>query len=127
MSGPEATLELTLSTRGARLTGSVKREGSAAGSKPQLVLVRKDGIFEPLVGALDQNGVFSLENLAPGAYRVYAFDGAPDGAWEDDDFLKEVSSAGVDVELKESDSKTIEVPLLLKSKLLPTLQKLGME
>ena len=78
-------------------------------------------------GTFDQNGAFLLSDIAPGTYRLYAFEGVPNGAWEDSEFMQEVSGLGHELELVEGDVRNVEAPLLLKSKLAPILKKLGME
>ena len=76
---------------------------------------------------VDISEVFHFDGVAPGSYRLYAFEDVPDGAWEDDAFLNEVEGDGTKMDLSEREVKAIEVPLLTKSKLAATLRKLGME
>ena len=82
---------------------------------------------EAHVGTFDQNGGFSFDNLAPGAYKLYAFQEVSEGSWEDPDFVKEIKNGGVDIQLNEGNVQSTEVPLLLKSDLAPILRKLGLE
>lgn len=78
-------------------------------------------------GAFDQNGAFLFDNVPPGAYKLYAFDGVPDGVWDDSDLVKQISNLGADISLAEEETKAVDVRLLLKSDLVPTLKKLGLE
>ena len=66
-------------------------------------------------------------DLRPGAFKLYAFEGAPDGVWEDPDFMKEFSAAGVEVHMDEGETKNTDVPLIRQSDLAPVLKKLGLE
>jgi hypothetical protein len=127
LSGPESTLELVLSTRGTRLTGTVKRS-----SAPQVVLIpntldaaqREHGTR---LGVLDQNGVFTMNVIAPGAYTLFAFENVPEGSWTDSDFLKEIKSKGVEIQAGEAGTKTVEVPVILRSDIDGILSRLGID
>jgi hypothetical protein len=131
--GAASDLVLTLSARGAYLTGKVTKTGDQkdlAGGKvstPQVVLAPNGAPGDARLATLDQNGAFSLSDIAPGDYKLYAFEDVPDGAWEDSDFMKEVSGAGTDIHLAEGEVKSVEPPLVLRSAVAATLKKLGME
>ncbi len=126
----EGNLTLLLSARGAHLSGTLKRAADAPADPafpPQVVLLPKDA-DAPELAIFDQTGSFSFkDSIAPGDYQLYAFEGVPDGAWEDTAFMKEVSSSGVDIHLAEGESKNAEVSLLPHADLVPILRKLGME
>jgi len=121
-------LELVFSTHGARLSGTVT--GRAA--TPQVILIpdtpdaaRRE--HETRAAVFDQNGVFSLESIAPGSYKLYAFEKVPEGVWLDPDFLKEIESEGVAFVAAEGDAKIIQAPLLGKAETDRVLAKLGIE
>lgn len=127
-------LEVVFSTKGARLSGTVT--GNAA--MPQVILTPDDLIpddlnpdsaarreHETLAGVFDQNGVFSIESIPPGSYKLYAFENVPEGVWLDPDFLKEVESAGIAIKVAEGDVQTIQIPVLEKVESDPALAKLG--
>ena len=136
LTGAIENLILVLSARGARVTGTVVGTGEpkksveqakGAVSTYQVVLVRNGAPGDARLATFDQNGAFLLSDIAPGTYRLYAFEGVPNGAWEDSEFMQEVSGLGHELELVEGDVRNVEAPLLLKSKLAPILKKLGME
>jgi hypothetical protein len=121
---------LLLSTRGARLTGKTVSPATAdqsksAVAKAQVVLIPSGAPAR--LGTFDQTGTFTFQDLAPGLYKLYAFEGVPDGAWEDSDFMKELAGAGLEIRLAEGEVKSADVPLISKSDLALTLKKLGME
>jgi hypothetical protein len=127
ISGVEGSLVLTLSTNGARLVARVSGVREKNPLTPQVVLIPEKPQGETRLGLFDQNGVFSFNNLAPGAYKLYAFQEVPEGSWEDPDFVKEIKQRSVDILLSEGDVQSTEVPLLLKTDLAPILRKLGLE
>lgn len=129
--GPDAPLVLTLSGRGAHLTGAVttaadrKIDPDAA---PKVLLIPTEPSGETYIGVLDQNGMYSFDKmLAPGDYQLYAFEAIAQGLWEDAEFLKEVSAKGTDVKLGASDSQRVDIPLITKADLAQTLRKLGID
>ncbi len=124
VAGAGDILAVTVSTRGARL---VARISDAATTPSQVVLIPAPGHGDALAAVADQNGGFAFDNLAPGAYKLYAFQDVPDGLWEDPDFVKQIEDRGVDIQLKEGDAASKEAPLILKSDLAPILKKLGLE
>jgi hypothetical protein len=130
LTGVNGTLVLLLSTRGARLTGTAVRratdeQSKSAVSKPQVVLIGSG--MPARLGTFDQTGTFAFQDLAPGLYSLYAFEGVPDGAWEGPDFLKEFAGAGIEIRLAEGEVKSVDVSVISKSDVAPTLKKLGME
>jgi hypothetical protein len=117
--GPE--LLIVLSTRGARLTGTLTGEAA----HPQVVLIPAAG--QPRLGTFDQTHQFLFQDIPPGAYKLYAFDGVPGGAWEDAEFMKEVGSSATDLDLGEGDVKSVEIPVFPKADMARIVKKLGME
>jgi hypothetical protein len=124
LTGTGGNLLLVLSSRVAHLTG---RMITTAAGAPRIVLLPASSGDEVRQATLDQTGAFSFGDLRPGTYKLYAFEGAPDGAWEDADFMKEFSAAGVELHLDEGETKNADVPLIPKSDLAPVLKKLGLE
>lgn len=124
VTGAGGSLLLVLSTRVAHLTGRINT--TAAGA-PRIVLIPAGAGGEVRQATLDQTGAFSFGDLRPGAYKLYGFEGAPDGVWEDPDFMKEFSGAGVEIRLDEGETKNTDVPLIPMSDLAPVLKKLGLE
>jgi hypothetical protein len=121
-------LELVFSTHGARLSGTITGKPAT----PQVILIpdtsdaaRRE--HETRAAVFDQNGVFTLESIPPGSYRLYAFENVPEGIWLDPEFLKEVESSGVAFGAAEGDAKSIQVTLLGKTDTDRVLAKLGID
>ena len=79
---------------------------TAAVGAPRIVLIPAGAGDDVRQATLDQTGAFSFGDLRPGTYKLYAFEGAPDGVWEDPDFMKEFSAAGVEIHLDEGEVRT---------------------
>jgi hypothetical protein len=75
----------------------------------------------------DQNGIFTIKAIAPGSYKLYAFESVPDDIWLVPDFLKEVESLGVALKAAEGGLTTIQLPLMGKVATDRILAKLGLQ
>jgi hypothetical protein len=49
----------------------------------------------------DQNGHYSIQGIAPGSYKVYAFEDLPQGANQDPDFMKAFEKSAESVTIGE--------------------------
>jgi len=133
LTGDESSIELVLSTRGARVAVNMKREDAAAlVSAGRVVLIpdmesAEKRQYGTLVAVRDQNGAFSIGNIPPGTYRLFAFENVPDQAWTDAEFWKAIRSKGTELQISEGESKSADAPLLLKSEIAGLLIRLGME
>jgi uncharacterized protein (DUF2141 family) len=102
------SLEIVISTRAAQLRGHVEN-----GFAP-IVLAAPQGekagfpsFYVP--AGVDESGDFQFRNLAPGSYRIYAFESIEPGAWRDPEFLKNYAGLGTPVDLAEGPGPEIKV------------------
>ncbi len=132
VSSTEETLDVTLSSRGATVKGAVLGNALPGSAATQVVLLPDTAdsdskLSETHLGVLDQLNAFAVKDVVrPGGYTAYAFQGVPDGAWTDPEFIKGVESKGVRVAVAEGDVKVIEVPLIPQADLAALLVRLGM-
>jgi hypothetical protein len=125
--GAEGNLEVVLSSRGARVTGTVQQ---SSGSQVILIpgtsdIERREYLTQKEFS--DQNGSFSIHAIPPGSYLLYASKDIPEDAWSDPDFLLEVADKGVKLQLGEGEAKNVEVPALSKASVAQLLSRLGIE
>jgi hypothetical protein len=59
----------------------------------------------------DQSGHFSVPSLAPGNYKVFAWDRIEDGEYEDPEFLRSCEDAGKAIEIVEGQKTTVALAL----------------
>jgi hypothetical protein len=116
MKGSAGPLEITLSSLGARVEGTVTNEenlpvaGVWAVAVPEEPKRKQHYLFKSIT--TDQYGHFDLRGLAPGKYKLFSWDGVEQGEWEDTDFLKDSEEKGITIDLKGSDTKAIELTLI---------------
>jgi hypothetical protein len=129
-SGAADAIELTLSASGARVRGAIKGKGAASAAKVVLLPDTSDAelkLNETQLGVPDQSSAFTVKDaVRPGEYTLYAFEGVPDGAWTDAEFMEGIKGKGVRIKVNEGDVKAVEVPLIPRSDIAALLIRLGM-
>jgi len=137
--GVSGELLITLSYGVAVASGTVQMPQQDASSdtssnKPataaSVVLVpdelRPDGSgFE--YGNTTQTGTFTIKNVAPGRYHAYALEEMKRDQMDNPDFLKQLASKRVEVEVKENDKKQITLTLVPAADTQQMLAQLGIE
>jgi protocatechuate 3,4-dioxygenase beta subunit len=111
--GAQALLDVTISSRGARVQGAVVDNDNLPVTGVWVVLVpeetRRDQSRLYKKVATDQYGHYLLRGIAPGAYKIFCWDEVEDGAWEDPEFLKTYEERGQKVSLEDADTKTLDI------------------
>jgi hypothetical protein len=114
--GGSGSLDITISSRGAHISGTVLSEETLPVAGVWVVAVPEESRrkMERFYKAerSDQNGQFDLRGLAPGRYKLFSWDSVEEGAWQDSDFLKEFETKGESVEVQDADLKRTELKLL---------------
>jgi 5-hydroxyisourate hydrolase-like protein (transthyretin family) len=120
--GTDLSLELTMSSRVARLSGVVLDANSLPAAGATVVLIPDPphrGVFEQYKSTTtDQNGKFSMSGLTPGDYKVFSWDAideseeAYDADWFDPEWLKLYETKGESVHLEESGQKSVNLALI---------------
>jgi hypothetical protein len=104
-------MEVILSTNGATVEGAV---GNAVGA----VIVLEPGADQDFrrsryrVAKSDQTGHFKLTGVAPGEYRIYAFDDIDDGAWLDASYMAAYAGKGETVKVAERETRTVALRMI---------------
>ncbi len=109
-------LELTVSPKGGRFSGSVVTEGRQPFAGASVVLVpekqRRQQTYLFKSTTTDQSGVFTLRGISPGKYEIFAWEAVESGAWEDPDFLRDYEGEGRKIEITEGSSANLELKLI---------------
>ena len=109
-----APLDVVLSTRGGTLTGVVENARSQGVGFKTVVLVplaNKPPAWYK-TASTDYHGAFSMSNIAPGEYRVFAWGLVPDNAWFDPDVIARSEGRGRAVHVTESSTESIDVKII---------------
>jgi hypothetical protein len=111
--GAPANLEITVSSRGARVQGTVSDEDGLPAPGVQVALVPEASrrVLHRLYksGTTDQYGRFDIRGVAPGDYSLFSWEEVETGAWEDAEFLKPFQEKGEKISVQEGDQKTLNL------------------
>lgn len=115
--GPDGVtgLEIQISPAGGRMDGAVVNDQQQPAAGATVVLVpdperRRFSQYYRQTTA-DQDGRFSLRGIAPGDYKVFAWDDIEPGAWMDPDFVRTRESAGKSISIGEGAHETVALLL----------------
>jgi hypothetical protein len=122
------SLEVTISQKAPVLEGAlVDADGNpTAGTVTLVADPQRPGhpLLYPTASA-DQNGKFRFQAVAPGSYRIFAWESIPDGAHAVPDFIDSFMSMGERVELKEGERKTVAVKRISVDTMDTTIRRAG--
>lgn len=114
--GQAAPLIITIAPNAGQIDGAVidGKQQPAAGASVVLVpepkLRDQDWAYKTTTS--DQNGRFSLKNLDPGEYKLFAWEDVEYGEYMDPDFLKPVEDRGQDVSVHEGSRESVQLNLI---------------
>jgi len=116
--GGGAQLQVTISSHGARVQGAATDSDGLPAAGVWVVAVpdetRRSNFRLFKSQTTDQYGKFDLHGLAPGSYKLFSWTGIENNEWEDPDFLKPFEGNGEAVELRDEDSKTVNLKVIEK-------------
>ncbi len=111
--GAPATLEITISSHGARIQGTVSDADRLPAAGVWVVVVPDVGhrtqyrLYK--TQTTDQYGHFDLRGIPPGDYKLFSWEEVALGAWEDPEFLNAFEEKGEKVALQEGDQKMLNL------------------
>jgi hypothetical protein len=108
--GVDASLEVTISSRGARIQGSVTDADNLPAAGVWVVLIpdepRRKQFRLYKDRTTDQYGHFDLRGVAPGNYKLFSWERVERGEWEDPEFLKAFEDKGERITVQEGEGKS---------------------
>ena len=108
--GTNAGLEITLSSKGARVLGKVVDADDLSAAGVWVVLVpdepHRNARWLYKSGVTDQYGRFEIRGISPGTYKLFSWEEADSGAWMDPEFLKPFEGKGESITLQDNDQKS---------------------
>jgi hypothetical protein len=128
-SGSRGALAILLSPKAADLTGVVRNENGDSVPNISVTLWSPgrpaNGFHDPpRVANTDASGGFQLTNLAPGEYRVAAWEDIEPGLVQNPDFRARFESTATKATLTESSSTTVEMKVIRRDTILAEMGKL---
>ena len=111
--GSNGALEVTISSKGARVRGNVVDDDNLPAVGVSVALLPDEAhrgarrLYKST--STDQYGRFELRGITPGDYKVFSWEEAESGAWEDPEFMKPFEGKGEKITLQEGDQKTLNL------------------
>jgi hypothetical protein len=112
--GTTPDLSVVVSTVGGQITGSVKGDNGALPPGATVVLAPANRQRADLYrsATTDQAGTFTISTVAPGEYKLFAWDDVETGQWLDPEFLQVHENSGKAITVRESSKENAELQLL---------------
>jgi protocatechuate 3,4-dioxygenase beta subunit len=116
ISGPTSgTLEIVLSRDAGQVEGTVVDKDRKPVPNAQVVLVpeeRPERTDAFRLGSSDQNGHFTIKNVVPGNYKLFAWEDIEPFAYADPDFRRKYEELAMPLKVSESSKLTVEAKVI---------------
>jgi hypothetical protein len=112
---PPGPLDILLSSKAGQIEGRVINEQSQPVAGIQTVLIAdryRDQFDAYRTTVADSSGHFIFRGIAPGEYKIFAWEAIDDFAYYDPDFLRAFEQQGRPVSISESSRETADVKLI---------------
>jgi hypothetical protein len=111
--GEAGALEILISSRGARVQGTVTDADGLPQAGVSIVLVpdlsQRENYQKYKTQSTDQYGNFDLRGIAPGDYKLFSWVEVEQDAWQDPEFLKQFEEKGQRITLQDGDQSKVKV------------------
>jgi hypothetical protein len=125
--GVSGELEIVFAYGAAEVDGTIQfPEDSARSARVVLIADSATPSSRMRYAESDQNGTFNIKSLAPGFYHAYAFETLDPNLLENPVVANAIADRGVEVEVKESDKKQVQVALISQQEMRQILTRLGL-
>ncbi len=109
------SLEILLSTRGGRIDGSIVDKDRKPMQGIQAILIpdrqrERRNLYK--FATSDQNGHFTIATIAPGDYKLFAWEDIEPGEYNDPDFLRKYEALATPVQVSEASKAMVELKVL---------------
>ena len=115
--GAVGTIHIVLSPNAGQLEGSVQNDKQQPAAGATIALLPQEKERQELTSyyrsaTTDQYGRFTVKNIDPGEYKVFAWEDVESGAYFDPDFVKPVENLGETITIRESSHEQRQLKLI---------------
>jgi hypothetical protein len=108
-------LDVVLANDSGSVTGKVEKSSGEPVASARVTVVPADNsprrdLYKSATSGAD--GTYTISNLPPGSYRVFAFEEVEQNAWMDVDFRRPFDSQGANLEIKETNAPTVNLRVI---------------
>jgi protocatechuate 3,4-dioxygenase beta subunit len=114
---PQGLLEIVIGTNAGNIEGSVLNDRQQVAANGTVVLVpdprlrQRSDLYK--VVSTDNSGRFRITGVAPGDYKLFAWDNVELGAWQDPAFIGAYENAGRPIHIYEGTSENLQLTVIL--------------
>jgi protocatechuate 3,4-dioxygenase beta subunit len=115
-SAPDSTIEIVIGANAGRIEGSVVNTRGETLSNRTVVLVpevrlrQRNDLYR--VVFTDNTGVFQMQGITPGTYKLFAWENVETGAWQDPDFIQPYDGAGRLIRINEGSNENLQLSVI---------------
>jgi protocatechuate 3,4-dioxygenase beta subunit len=117
--GGGGELAIKLSGGGGEIKGTVESADHFPATGVTVVLIpntpRRELSRLYKVATTDDKGAFTLSGIAPGGYRVFAWEDVDTNAWREPEFLRPIESLGQEISIEQSSHLTVSLSPIPKA------------
>jgi len=112
--GPSGIISIVVSAAAGQVYGVVMndKQQPAAGALVALIPSQRQRGDLYKTATTNPAGGFSLQGIAPGDYKLFAWQGIDTGAYQDPDFLKRFENQGEPVNLVENGNRSVQLKII---------------
>ena len=113
---PGAPLEIVIGVNAGRISGSVVDTRGAVLSNRTVVLVpdvrfrQRNDLYH--VVATNNAGSFQMQGIAPGDYKLFAWEIVEPGAWQDPEFIQKFENLGQRIRISEGSNENVQLAVI---------------
>jgi hypothetical protein len=114
-SQPQEPLTIVIGTNPGMISGRVVDDHQQPVPVTTLVLVHDNGLryrVNEKSAFSDPSGRFEFLNVAPGNYKLFAWENVERGAWQDPEFMRSFENRGVAVTIEEGGKVSLDVKVI---------------
>jgi hypothetical protein len=113
---PDIMLEIVIGTNAGRIEGSVVNARDEVLANRTVVLVpdvrlrQRSDLYK--VVSTNNAGRFQMQGIAPGDYKLFAWENVETGAWQDPNFIQAYETAGRPIRINEGSAENVQMAVI---------------
>lgn len=116
LDGSPVPVQVTIAANAGSVTGTLIQPEGRSGTDTTVVAIpegqRRNNLMLFAAGRADRSGQFTVDNIAPGSYKFFAFESAMQSAWMNSAFLARYEEQGVPVTVPPGETTGLRVPVI---------------
>jgi hypothetical protein len=113
---PDSILEIVIGTNAGSIDGSVVNSRNEVLANRSVVLVpdirfrQRSDLYK--VVSTNNAGRFRMQGIAPGDYKLFAWENVENDAWQDPNFIQAYENIGRPIRINEGSTENLQLPVI---------------